>query len=76
MYNFTLLVYADEIIKDPDESCEQNDSCNIIDTDTWEGKIIEEDGIYHPDAPIPTISYVSPSGLVTISWDREMQIPE
>ena len=26
-------------------------------------------------APIPTISFVSPSGLVTIEWDKEMQIP-
>ena len=84
-YNFTLLVYADDY-PGPYDPCEgiegndiYNDECNenIVDPDTWKGKLIEDNaGVYHPDAPIPTISYVSPSGLVTITWDREMQIPE
>ena len=77
-YNFTLLVYADELIPEPVDPCLGNDKCIIVE-ETWDGPIIEEDdadGTFDIDAPIPTISYISPAGLVTISWDREMHIPE
>ena len=77
-YNFTLLVTADELIPDKVDPCQDDDKCIVVE-ETWEGKIIEEDasnGDFNADAPIPTISYVSPAGLVTISWDREMLIPE
>ena len=68
-----MFVYGEELIEDPVDPCQGNEKCKIIETNTWDGKIIEEiEGDFDTDAPIPTIVYVSPAGLVTISWDREM----
>lgn len=49
----------------------------MIDEWEWEGEIIESltPGPFSPDAPIPVLESVSPTGLVKITWDRDMQAP-
>ena len=38
--------------------------------------MIKDDSTFDQDAPIPTITNVSPAGLVTITWDRSIQVPD
>ena len=74
---FKLIVYADDIIDDPFvvECLKGEVDCPITDDLSWKGKVIEGDGTFDSDSPIPSITFVSPTGLVTITWDREIQIP-